>query len=166
MREALILATLVRHPRLIHRFEGELEQVEMTGPGHDALLQAILRSDSTSDVAHLELVRSVGDGTLDHLMSSPHVRLSPGMGEDVERAEMCVAEELAKLRADRGSRNEVVDTLASEAPFDESAIRRLGRAAKAPSEVRQRHVAGEQAAQPQEEFYGSISFRGGRRGRD
>ena len=33
MREAVILATLIRHPALLARFEGELERLEMTGSG-------------------------------------------------------------------------------------------------------------------------------------
>jgi DNA primase len=39
LREAVILATLILHPALIHRFESALERLDLTGDDHDTLRQ-------------------------------------------------------------------------------------------------------------------------------
>ena len=80
----------------------------------------------------------MGEGALDRLESGPHVRLSPGLGEDSERAAMCLAEELAKLSARRGARRELEEALGKADTADENVLWRLGRAAEALSGAERR----------------------------
>ena len=42
LREAVILATLILHPSLIHRFESALERLDLTGDDHETLRRLIL----------------------------------------------------------------------------------------------------------------------------
>jgi DNA primase len=151
----------------------------MTGPGHAALREAILRVDLGSHDLHDELARTLDDGALDRLTGAHHVRLSPGLGEDADRAAMCLAEEFAKLGARRGARRELDEALGKGETANENDLWRLNRAAEALSGLGRRQVhkpdyeVGPNGAEIRQEekdaldaLIDSIDFRGGRRGRD
>ncbi len=139
MREAMILATLLRHPALTPRFEGELERLEMIVPEHETIRVALLGTDLDISDPRARLERAVGPDALDRLRETPHVRLSPGLGDDPERAAMCLAEALAKLSASRGARRELEEAL-GKGDVDENDLWRLKHAAAAFSDAGRRDV--------------------------
>jgi DNA primase len=131
LREAVILATLVRRPALVHDFIADLERLETSQPEHETVRLALLASDGLKPE---EIERNCGPAALEKLMSPRHVRISPGLRDEVadDMAAMCVAEELAKLTARRGARREIEDALRDvEGLADEGLTWRLGQAADA-----------------------------------
>jgi DNA primase len=132
LREAVILATLVVHPRLIHRFESALERLDLTGDDHDMLRQMILAGADMPDL-HAKIADSA-PAALDGLLSRPHVAIAPPIrnAEDDELAALCLAEELAKLEARRGARREIEDAMEDmDGLPDEGLTWRLTQAAEA-----------------------------------
>ncbi|MFM7445644.1 MAG: DNA primase, partial [Tabrizicola sp.] len=111
LREAVILATLILHPALIHRFESALERLDLTGDDHDTLRQMILAGADMPDL-HAKIAASA-PAALDALLKRPHVAIAPPIRnrEDDELAALCLAEELAKLEARRGARREIEDAM-------------------------------------------------------
>ena len=131
LREAVILATLVRRPSLIVNFVADLERLETSQPEHETVRQVLLAADST-DPAEIESL--CGANALEKLMAPRHVQISPGMREEIsdDMAAMSVAEEMAKLTARRGARREVEEALRDvEGLADEGLTWRLGQAAAA-----------------------------------
>ena len=109
LREAVILATLITHPTLIPRFESALERMELTGDDHNAI-RTILLSHLDPDTVE-DRLRRAAPAALDALMSRPHVLIAPPVRSraDTSLATLCLAEELAKLDAQRGARREIED---------------------------------------------------------
>ncbi len=132
LREAVILATLILHPGLIHRFESALERLDLTGDDHDTLRQMILAGADMPDLHHL--IAQSAPTALDALLSRPHVAIAPPVRntEDAELAALCLAEELAKLEARRGARREIEDAMEDmDGLPDEGLTWRLSQAAEA-----------------------------------
>jgi DNA primase len=132
LREAVILATLIFHPALIHRFESALERVDLTGDDHDMLRQMILAGGDMPDL-HAKIAQSA-PAALDALLSRPHVAIAPPVRNthDDELAALCLAEELAKLEARRGARREIEDAMEDmDGLPDEGLTWRLSQAAEA-----------------------------------
>ena len=131
LREAVILATLVRRPALIAAFVADLERLETSQQEHEAVRRVLLAAE-TADRAEIE--RLCGREALEKLHAPRHVRIAPGLREDTpdDVAAMSVAEELAKLSARRGARREVEEALRDvEGLADEGLTWRLGQAAEA-----------------------------------
>lgn len=132
LREAVILATLILHPALIHRFESALERLDLTGDDHDTLRQMVLAGADMPDL-QAKIAQSA-PAALDALFSRPHVAIAPPVRnrEDDELAALCLAEELAKLEARRGSRREIEDAMEDmDGLPDEGLTWRLSQAAEA-----------------------------------
>lgn len=132
LREAVILATLILHPALIHRFETALERLDLTGEDHDMLRQMILAGADMPDL-HAKIAQSA-PVALDALLSRPHVAIAPPVRNtrDDELAALCLAEELAKLEARRGARREIEDAMEDmDGLPDEGLTWRLTQAAEA-----------------------------------
>lgn len=132
LREAVILATLVLHPALIHRFESALERLDLTGDDHDMLRQMILAGGDMPDL-QAKIAQSA-PAALDALLSRPHVAIAPPVRnrEDHELAALCLAEELAKLESRRGARREIEDAMEDmDGLPDEGLTWRLSQAAEA-----------------------------------
>lgn len=136
LREAVILATLLRLPQLVRRFESALERLEFGSEDHNRLLSLILTHGHGADCA--ERVRADSPAALDRLMANPHVRIIPSMRPrsdpqmDVEFAEACVAEALARLQADRMLRAELREAAEDlEGLADEGLTWRIGKATEA-----------------------------------
>ena len=132
LREAVILATLILHPALIHRFESALERLDLTGDDHDTLRQMILAGADLPDL-HSKIAQSAPHA-LDALMSRPHVAIAPPVRNiaDDDLAALCLAEELAKLEARRGARREIEDAMEDmDGLPDEGLTWRLTQAAEA-----------------------------------
>jgi DNA primase len=132
LREAVILATLILHPTLIHRFEAALERMDLTGEDHDTLRQMILAGADMPDLHHR--ISASAPAALEALLSRPHVAIAPPIRnrEDSDLAALCLAEELAKLEARRGARREIEDAMEDmDGLPDEGLTWRLSQAAEA-----------------------------------
>lgn len=136
VREAVILAILVAHPKLIEPFLGDLETLELHGNDHRAILSALLRHADETEPDHLRniLEAEIGSAPLEKLWSLSHVQIAPavraGATDDLTR--MTLAEELAKLEARRGVQREVADAVEDLAGVaDEGITWRVGQAAEA-----------------------------------
>ena len=132
LREAVILATLILHPGLIHRFESALERLDLTGDDHDTLRQMTLSGADLPDL-HAK-IRASAPAALDALLARPHVAIAPPIRntEDHALAALCLAEELAKLEARRGARREIEDAMEDmDGLPDEGLTWRLTQAAEA-----------------------------------
>jgi DNA primase len=132
LREAVILATLVLHPVLIHRFESAVERMDLTGDDHDTLRQMILAGADMPDLQHR--IALSAPAALDALLSRPHVAIAPPVRNtaDHDLAALCLAEELAKLEARRGARREIEDAMEDmDGLPDEGLTWRLSQAAEA-----------------------------------
>ena len=75
LREAVILATLISHPGLVHRFESALERLDLVGEGHAALRDLILAHQGAGDLG--ERIAAQAPAALDALMARPHVQIAP-----------------------------------------------------------------------------------------
>ena len=136
VREAVILAILVNHPHLVGEFLSDLETLDLHGPEHRPLMQALLRHEQETDPEVLQkiLEAELGTGPLEKLYSLSHVQITPAVrpAATPDLARMTLAEELAKLEARRGVQREVeeaVEDLAGVA--DEGLTWRVGQAAEA-----------------------------------
>jgi len=134
LREAVILASLILHPGLIHRFESALERLDLTGEDHSRL-RALLLAHADEDAASLaEILRVEAGGALDALMRRPHVQIAPPLRNpaDLDLATLCLAEEFAKLDAHRAARREIEDAVLDLTGLaDEGLTWRLSKAAEA-----------------------------------
>ncbi|MBL9053153.1 MAG: DNA primase [Tabrizicola sp.] len=132
LREAVILATLILHPALIHRFSSALERLDLTGEDHDTLRQMVLAGADLPDLP--AKIAASAPHALDALMARPHVAIAPPIRntQDDELAALCLAEELAKLEARRGARREIEDAMEDmDGLPDEGLTWRLSQAAEA-----------------------------------
>ncbi|MFY0681359.1 MAG: DNA primase [Thalassovita sp.] len=144
LREAVILASLIRAPSLVVEFETQLERMDCVD--HDwsvlrDLLLGHLYQPETDLEAHI--VNTMGVETLERLFALPHVAIAPSVRRegDIDAARLTVTEELAKLQADRGLSAEIAEAEEElHAGEDETITQRLQQAA----ETRNRAVRSEQ----------------------
>lgn len=134
LREAMILAICATHPACIARFESQLETVQFTGEGHDALRLTLLHLGHEAGPEFRERLMTEAGDTVEKLLSLPHVSIAPPVrnADDPDLALMCLAEELAKLEARRAARAEIEDAMEDLAGLaDEGVTWRLSQAASA-----------------------------------
>jgi DNA primase len=135
LKEAVILATLVTHAKLVPEFLSELEWLETLVPEHDAVRRALV---STEGAPLSEIEAICGKPALEKLFQPRHVRISPGVQTDApsDVAQMTVVEELAKLAARRGARAEIEDAMRDiEGLVDEGLTWRLRQASEGLSDA-------------------------------
>jgi len=135
LREAVILATALRNPSVILEFDARLEALHPANAEHASLLHALLTHADVTDPQALwdKVLSDCGKPALDRLMAHPHVQIASQVQRpDVEMAQMCLAEELAKLKARRGYSTELSDgILDMVSADDENVTWRLAQAAEA-----------------------------------
>ncbi|MZR14091.1 DNA primase [Maritimibacter sp. DP07] len=140
LREAVILAIVITHPRLLEKFESALERVDMATEDHVAIQRACLSyTGEDSDELTSKIEAEVGPRALEKLFALNHVQIAPPIRrpDDADLAALCLAEELAKLEAARGARHEVDDAAAEiGALADEGLTWRLSEAARVLDEAR------------------------------
>ncbi|VDC32943.1 DNA primase [Pseudogemmobacter humi] len=132
LREAVILATLLRFPTLIATFESALERIEFSTEDHERLRNLVLTHGHGEDCA--ELVARDSALALDRVLNNPHVRISPALQPraDATFAAACLEEALARLQADRAHRTELAEAEEDLAHLaDEGLTWRLSKAAEA-----------------------------------
>ncbi len=135
LREAVILAVLLRHPALLAEFETALERLACEAPGHAAMRDALLNAAPAADTAlEAELTDVLGPAMVEKLVSMPHLRLIPAIRRpgDEEIARLTLKDTIARLQADRAARAEIEDAVGDlEGLADEGVTWRLSEAAKA-----------------------------------
>ncbi|WP_282118793.1 DNA primase [Ruegeria atlantica] len=134
MREAAILAIAILNPTVVVQFEHQLEEMECHDPDHAALRAAILRH-AIDDPEHLKdhIFETLGGEILENLLALRHVAVIPCVFKpgDVEKAEMTLAEELAKIKALRGLDAEIAEAAEELSDLaDEALTYRLAQAAE------------------------------------
>ncbi len=134
MREAAILAIAILNPSVVIQFEAQLEEMECHDPDHAALRAAILRH-AIDDPDHLKdhIIGTLGGEVLENLLALRHVAVIPCVFKpgDVEKAEMTLAEELAKIKALRGLDAEIAEAAEELSELaDEALTYRLAQAAE------------------------------------
>ncbi len=150
LREAVVLATCLVTPALVAEFEPDLERMECRAPEHTALRDAILRAGSGPDL-RAQVAAIIGADALDRLFARPYVAICPTVRHpgDLDKGRMTMAEELAKLRAERGRMAEIAEACAEMqddalSDDDERLTRRL-REAAATAEKAQRSQSEDRA---------------------
>ncbi len=138
LRECVILALCLTYPQTVGAFESALEKLQFRTPSHNRLRDAILAEahdcGEDADLLRARLVEKFGGDEVENLMALRHVRISPVLRKpvDTETAIMALAEELAKLEANRGAVSEVIEAMQDMAGLvDEGLTWRLGQAAEA-----------------------------------
>ncbi|MCV6824942.1 MULTISPECIES: DNA primase [Halocynthiibacter] len=133
LRECVVLATLLRNPGLIERFETPLERYDFSTETHNLIRDVLLRVDPASDVESA-LLDAIGPEALENLTAPRHVQLAPGVRSpsQSELAELCVEEEMRKLMASYGAEREISEAMRDmEGAVDEGMTWRLSQAAEA-----------------------------------
>ncbi|KPP93688.1 MAG: DNA primase DnaG [Rhodobacteraceae bacterium HLUCCA08] len=141
IREAVILAVVIRNPGMLAEFLHEIETLECRDPAHATIRDALLRCDPEADPTPA-ITGEIGPAPLEKLFSQPHVAITPAVRRpgDADKARLCLAEELAKMKARRGHEHEIaeaIEDLASDLA-DERLTRRLAQSTAA------MHRAGQQ----------------------
>ncbi len=135
LREAVILAVILGHPKLLPVYEDALESLECHGTDHQALRNALLQNrDRAPEDLRDAVGATVGDGLVEKLLAQSHIQVVPAIrhGQDFEQAKLCVAEELAKLDARRGAARELNEAMQDIGELaDEGLTWRLSQAAEA-----------------------------------
>ncbi len=136
LREAVILATLMTHPRLIARFESALDRCDFTGPGHARLRDLLLiHADAENPRAILTEQRPEA---VEAIFNHPHVRNAPAIHapDDLDKAEFSVAQDLFLLTTERGRLREIEEAAQDiEGVADEGLTWRLRKATEARAEA-------------------------------
>lgn len=134
LREAVILAILVRHPSLVVRFEDALEAIEFRGELHDRIIGLLLRrAGAAAEDLAAEFERELSPGALEKVVSARHLSVVPALRtDDPDLAAICLEEEIGKLAARRGARREIEEALQEiDGISDEATTWRLREAADA-----------------------------------
>ena len=132
LREAVILATLVANPEILADFEGMLEQLDFGSFEHRTVRDCLLRFGGVEDLR--DQIEVVAGAELAAVMAPRHVQISPAVRVpgNTEIAAMCVAEEFAKLDAQRGVLREIDEAMEDIGGLvDEGLTWRLSQAAEA-----------------------------------
>ncbi len=134
LREAAILAIAILNPQVVVQFETQLEEMDCHDPDHAALRGAILRH-AIDDPDNLQdhIMQTLGPEPLENLLALRHVAVIPCVYKpgDVEKAEMTLAEELAKIKALRGLDAEIAEAAEELSDLaDEALTYRLAQAAE------------------------------------
>ncbi|MEM6659612.1 MAG: DNA primase, partial [Pseudomonadota bacterium] len=134
LREAAILAIAILNPQVVVQFEHQLDDMECRDPAHAALRDVVLRH-AVDDPENLKdhIVQTLGAEALENLLGLRHVAVIPCVFKpgDVEKAEMTLAEELAKIKALRGLDAEIAEAEEELSELaDEALTYRLAQAAE------------------------------------
>ncbi|WP_089232059.1 DNA primase [Tropicimonas sediminicola] len=149
LREAVILATLIRTPAMLEEFTHALEEMEFAGPDHAGIAGLLLLCgpEDTQESIEARICERIGADALERLHSARHVTLAPSVRKpgDVELARLCLTEEFAKLAAMRGALREIEEAMAGFADAPEAWIdHRLTLSARA-REMASRNQEGDRA---------------------
>ena len=135
LREAVILAIVLRYPSLFAEFEAQLEGMICSNPDHVALRDIIVRYGGLgADTLFHHIEQTLGAQAGESLCARPHVALIPAIRKagDEDMARQTLAEELGKLDAAHGLKTEILEAAEDiEGLADETVTYRLSEAAQA-----------------------------------
>ena len=135
MRVGVILASLTATPEICEEFESAIEALDCPNPDTARLRDLILRhADAGADTLCAQISADMGEGALEKLRALPHVALAPPVRNpgDADIARQTIAEELAKIDAERGLTAEISEAAEDIVGVaDEAVTWRLGQAAEA-----------------------------------
>jgi DNA primase len=135
VREAVVLATALLNPGITLEFISQLEALHPETQDHASLLHALLTHAEEDDAQALwqGVLDICGAPVLERLMAHPHVKITPPvLRPNLQTAQMCLTEELAKLKARRGYSAELSDGILDMVEAgDEKVTWRLAQAAEA-----------------------------------
>jgi DNA primase len=134
MREAVVLAAILSAPEIAAEFEPRLEAMRCADPSRGALRDAILGSIGAESAMRARAEEAIGRNTLESLLAARHLQVVPCLRRPGEpaAARLTVAEELAKLEAQRGWTVELEEAEEDMAELaDEALTWRLAQAAEA-----------------------------------
>ena len=135
LREAVILAILIRYPELVYEYLDELAMLDFEHGDHPAMLRILMRHCQDVDFdPSVVLSENLGADPLEKFMTLGHLQVVPCLRRsgDIEMARLTLKEELGKLGAHRGLEAELQES--SQIPedgLDEWVLHRLGQAADA-----------------------------------
>lgn len=134
LREAVILAVLIRNPQVLDDFYSALERMRCAAPDWQNIRASLLRREAGGALEE-EIAAEIGADALETLFAQPHVAITPAVRrpDNADLARMCLAEEFAKLTARRGHAHEVEDAMdeLSSDVADERLTARLAHSVKA-----------------------------------
>ncbi|WP_457774681.1 DNA primase [Phycobium rhodophyticola] len=135
LRISVILAVLMAHPGLLHMFESDLYALDTPDATlariRDVLIQAAAER-SEEELASFS--PDIDPSDIEKLLSQPHLRVVSALNkpDDTEIATQTLREEIAKLKARRARRAEVMEAESDIGQVaDETLTWRLGQAAEA-----------------------------------
>jgi len=137
VRETLVLALCVTYPKQVELFESALEKLQLHDRDLEGLRRALLHVGpdcATRDEVIANISTKIDPHVVENLFALRHVQTSPHIRRRVNdaTAQKAVAEELAKLEADRGSQAEIRDAMSDITGLvDEGLTWRLGQSAEA-----------------------------------
>lgn len=140
LREAVVLAVLIRSPEIVPEFLDDLEEMTCAEPGHEALRAEILAQGEA--MSEQSLAAALGEAALTALFAHPHLAVIPALRQrDPVMARLCVQSELAQLAAERGHARELAEALEDLADGGgEHVVRRLAQSGQARQRASQRGV--------------------------
>ena len=135
LREAVILASLIRTPELLLEFDSQLERMECSDFERTQIRDLLLDCCDTNQLGDVEgrVFDALGPYALESLFGLPHVAIAPSVRRagDLETVRMSLAEEFAKLQADKGLNAEIEEAEEELAVSeDDTLTRRLHQAAE------------------------------------
>jgi DNA primase len=135
LREAVILAILIRYPELVYEYLDELAMLDFEHGDHPSMLRILMRhyQDVEFDPS-VVLSENLGADPLEKFMTLGHLQVVPCLRRsgDIEMARLTLKEELGKLGAHRGLEAELQESSQiREDGLDDWVLQRLGQAADA-----------------------------------
>ncbi|MCG7492995.1 DNA primase [Thalassobius sp. Cn5-15] len=117
LREAVILAALIRTPQLLPEFDSQIDRMQCHDRDRSDIRNILLDCTDRGELLDVEgrIFEALGPYALESLFALPHVAIAPAVRRagDLDTVRMSVSEELAKLQATRG-----LDAEISEAEED------------------------------------------------
>jgi DNA primase len=135
LREAVILAILIRFPELVYEYLDELAMLDFEHGDHPSMLRILMRHCQDMDFdPSVVLSENMGADPLEKFMTLGHLQVVPCLRRsgDIEMARLTLKEELGKLGAHRGLEAELQES--SQIPedgLDTWVLHRLAQAADA-----------------------------------
>ncbi|MEM6310480.1 MAG: DNA primase, partial [Pseudomonadota bacterium] len=124
LREAVILGAVLRNPAIGMEFEQGIENLTCTQPILQRIRDAVLRNLDAGDTLLNKVGDMIGADPLESFLTQPHLLVVPCIRPpgDPEMAQLTVAEELAKLAAERGLKAEIAEAEEDLIRGDEEAL--------------------------------------------
>ncbi|MDA5556259.1 DNA primase [Shimia sp. MMG029] len=132
VREAVVLAVALKTPEILDDFEYEIESMDCLDQDNALMRDALLRFANSPD-PRANIEGYLGHEAVENLLHQPHVAITPAVlrAGDTALARKTLREELNKLKAERGLRQEIAEAEEEAHSLnDETVTWRLGQAAE------------------------------------